>query len=95
MAQARRVHFRFRSSFRSRFQNSVLQPGRQGGHAFFQGIFGEKRFPGFRRPRCARFAEESAQEDDEDRDERAEEFFCRRREGHFSLLSLFLKGVYK
>jgi len=28
VAQARRVHFRFRSSFRSRFQNSVLQPGR-------------------------------------------------------------------
>jgi hypothetical protein len=78
VAQARRVHFRFRPSFRTRFQHSVLKTAGQSDDPFFESVFGEVRFTRFGRPSRSRFAEKRTEEDDEQSDERGEELFSRR-----------------
>ena len=76
VAQTRRVHFRFRSSFRSRFQTLYCNPDGKVVTPSFKAFSARNAFPAsVVPPAAARFAEESAQEDDEERNERAEEFF--------------------
>lgn len=78
VAQARRVHFRFRPSFRTRFQHAILETAGQSDDPFFESVFGEVRFTRFGRPSRSGFAEKRTEEDDNQSYKSGEELFSRR-----------------